>query len=83
MITGFDRVNADDIIQIKPEIFTCQSADLGGSTIIVLKFSGLYHDGSLGSPDASFMMAFLKAIVHRYLPASIILDFSELHGFVA
>jgi hypothetical protein len=67
-----------DLSKIELKYFVGPSVRGPSSTILVVKYTGVYRYGSDGNPDARYMCALGKAGVWAYDPAGVIHDLSDL-----
>ena len=73
-----EPVNLAAFLEITPSAFLYKSRLENAPLVLIVKFKGLYHSGSSGSPDAGFISAVKNSALYHYVPDALILDFSEL-----
>lgn len=72
-----EPLNLSDLSSIRVQFARARTRRAWGS-ILVIKYSGTYRPGSLGEPDARFMLAMGVAGVRAWEPNGVILDLSDL-----
>jgi hypothetical protein len=73
-----EPLDLTDFLTIRSSAFLYRSPLEDAPTVLILKFAGLYHPGSSGSPDATFISAVRDAAMLHHEPDGLVLDFSEL-----
>jgi hypothetical protein len=71
-----EEIKLSDLSQIQCKFLHGESSNR--RSILVVKFTGQYRDGSLGNPDAGFMNAMIIAALTAWEPSAAIIDLSQL-----
>ncbi len=77
MNTPMEPLSLDELSSIRVRFFRSHFHQ-ERSTILVAQFAGTYWPGSLGGPDARYMLAMGEAGVRAWEPDGLILDLTEL-----
>ena len=77
-MSQLEQVDLAAFLTITPSAFLYKPQLENEPVVLIVKFTGLYHPGSSGSPDAGFISAVRSAALYHYMPNGLILDFSEL-----
>ena len=68
----------DELSRLQYRLFTCALGGKHNPTALVLKFSGVYGDGSAGNDDAAFMRVITRAAISAWRNHAVVFDLREL-----